>query len=60
LAEGENPHPINYLGCRHVKEMQERKSQRTSRSTTGRVFSSNLATPGVFFAAALRGRTEEE
>jgi hypothetical protein len=61
LAEGEKPHPANYWGCRHAKEeMQKKKSQRTPRTTTGRVFSSNLITPGVSFAAALRGRTEEQ
>jgi hypothetical protein len=30
LAEGENPHPANYQGCRHAKEeMQKKTSQRT-------------------------------
>jgi hypothetical protein len=54
LAEGEKPHPANYRGCRHAKEeMQKKKSQRTPRTTTGRVFSSNLTTPGMSFAAAL-------
>jgi hypothetical protein len=61
LAEGENPHLANYQGCRYAKEeMQKKKSQRTPRTTTGRVFSSNLTTPGVSSAAALRGRTEEQ
>jgi hypothetical protein len=61
LAEGENPHPANYRGCRHAKEeMQEKKSQKVPRTTTGRVSSSNLTTPGVSFAAALRGKTEEQ
>jgi hypothetical protein len=40
--------------------MEENKSQRTPSTTTGRVFSSNLTTPGTSFAAALRGKTEEE
>jgi hypothetical protein len=40
--------------------MQKKKLQRTPRATTGRVFSSGLTTPGVSFAAALRGRTEEQ
>jgi hypothetical protein len=35
------------------EEMQKRKSQRTSKTTTQKMFSSNLATPGVSFAAAL-------
>jgi hypothetical protein len=57
LAEGENPHPANYRGCRYTKkEMQKKKSQRTPRTTKGRVFSSNLTTPGKSFAAALRGK----
>jgi hypothetical protein len=54
LAEGENPHPANYRGCRHAKEeMQRKKSQRTLRTTTGKEFSSNLTTSGMSFAAAL-------
>jgi hypothetical protein len=61
LAEGEIHHPANYRGCRHAKkEMQKKKSQRTPRTTTGSVFSSNLTTPGMSFAAALRGKTEEQ
>jgi hypothetical protein len=40
--------------------MQEKMSQRTPRATTGRVFSSNLTSPGVSFAAALRGKAEEQ
>jgi hypothetical protein len=39
--------------------MQKKKSQRTPRTTTGRVLSSNLTTPGMSLAVALRGRTEE-
>jgi hypothetical protein len=54
-AEGEELHPANYRGCRHAKEeMQKKKSQRTPRTTTGRVLSSNLTTPGVSFEAALQ------
>jgi hypothetical protein len=60
-VEGEEPHPTNYQGCRHAKEeLQKKKSQRTPRTTTGRVFSSNLTTPGVSFAAVLQGKTEEQ
>jgi biotin carboxyl carrier protein len=40
--------------------MQKRKSQRTPKATTGRVFSSKLTTPGMSFAVALRGKTEEQ
>jgi hypothetical protein len=40
--------------------MRKKKSQRISRTTTGRVFSSNLTTPGISYEAALRGRTEEQ
>jgi hypothetical protein len=58
LAGGEKVHPANYHGCRHAKEqLQKRKSQRTPKTTTGRVFSSNLTTPGVSFVAALQGST---
>jgi hypothetical protein len=40
--------------------MQKKKSQRTPRTTTGRVFSSNLTNPGMSFAAALQGKREEQ
>jgi hypothetical protein len=61
LAEGEKPHPANYRGCRHSKEeMQKKKSQRTHRTTAGRLFSSKLTTPGMSFEAALQGKTEEQ
>jgi hypothetical protein len=61
LAEGEKAHPANYRGCRHAKEeLQKRKSQRTPKTTTGRVFSSILTTPGISFAAALRGSTAQQ
>jgi hypothetical protein len=59
-VEGEKLHPANYRGCRHEEEMQKKKLQRTRRINTGRVFSSNLNTPGMSFAAALRGKTEEQ
>jgi hypothetical protein len=39
--------------------MQRKKSQKTHKTTTGRVFSSTLTTPGVSFAAALRGSREQ-
>jgi hypothetical protein len=56
FAEGEKAHPANYRGCRHAKEeLQKRKSQRTPKTTTGRVFSLNLTTLSISFAAALRG-----
>jgi hypothetical protein len=35
-------------------------SQRTPKPTAGRLFSSELTTPGMSFAAALRGKTEEQ
>jgi hypothetical protein len=55
-VEGEKAHPAKYRGCRHAKEeLQRRKTQRTPKTTTGRVFTSNIITPGVCFAAALRG-----
>jgi hypothetical protein len=61
LAEGEKSHLANYRGCRHAKEkMQKKKSQRTPKNTTGRSIPSKLTTPGVSFAAALRGKTEEQ
>jgi hypothetical protein len=61
LVEGEKPHSANYRGCRHTKEeMKNKKSQRTPRTTTGRVFSSKLTNLRMSFAAALRGKTEEQ
>jgi hypothetical protein len=61
LTEGEKPHPSNYRGCSHAKdEMQRKKSQRTPKETVGRVFSTKLTTPGVSFAAALKGNTEDK
>jgi hypothetical protein len=60
LAEGEKAHRTNYWGCRHAKELQKRKAQRTSKPTTGRVFSFTLTVPGVSFAAALRGKREDQ
>jgi hypothetical protein len=60
LAEGENPHPVNYRGCRHAKEqLQRKKSQKTPKTTAARVFTSTLATPGVSFAAALHGTRDQ-
>jgi hypothetical protein len=41
------------------EELQKKKSQRTPKTTTRRVFS-NLTTPGVSFAAALRGSTTQQ
>jgi hypothetical protein len=40
--------------------MQKRKVQRTTNPATGRVFSPTLTTPGVSFAAALCGRSEDQ
>jgi hypothetical protein len=61
LVEGEKLHPANYRGCRHAKEeLQRKKLQRAPKPTTGRVFSSNTVTPGVSFAAALRGGASQE
>jgi hypothetical protein len=61
MAEGDKPHPANYRGCRHAKEeLQRRKTQRTPKTTTGRVSSSNIITPGVSFAAALRGSEDQQ
>jgi hypothetical protein len=60
LAEGEKPHPANYRGCRLAKEELQKKSQRTPKATKGRVFSSSYTTPGVSFAAARRGSTQQQ
>jgi hypothetical protein len=40
--------------------MRKCQPQRTPKTTTGRVFSSNHTTPGLSFAAALRTNTEEQ
>jgi hypothetical protein len=48
LAEGGKAHPVNYYGPRHAKgELRKRKSQRTLKTTTGSVFSSDLTTLGT-------------
>jgi hypothetical protein len=61
LVEGEKPHPANYRGCKHAREeLQRRKAQKASKTATGRVFSSNLTTPDVSFAAALRGGADQQ
>jgi hypothetical protein len=40
LLEGEKLHPANYRVCRHAREeRQRRESKKTTRNTTGRVFS---------------------
>jgi hypothetical protein len=57
LAEGEKAHPTNYSGCRHMMEARKRKLQRESKTTKGRVFSSNLTTPCLSFTAVLRSNT---
>jgi hypothetical protein len=60
LAEGETPHPANYRGCSQAKEeLQSKRPQKSTKTTAGRVFSSTLATPGVSFAAALRGGRQQ-
>jgi hypothetical protein len=53
-------HPSKHRGRRHAKEMFRKKSQRTSKTTTGRVFSTKLTTSGVFFAATIKGKIEEQ
>jgi hypothetical protein len=41
-------------------ELQNKKLQRTPKTTTGRVFSSNITTPGVSIATALPGSTQQQ
>jgi hypothetical protein len=61
LAKGEKAHSANYRGLRYAKEeMKERKSQRLLRLQREGCFSTNLATPGLSFAAALRGSIEQQ
>jgi hypothetical protein len=54
--DGEEPHPSNYRGCSHARE----EMQRAPKTTSGRVFSSNHATLGLYFAAALRRNTQKQ
>jgi hypothetical protein len=56
LAEGERAYPANYRGCKHAKEEMRKKSQGTPKTTSERVFSSNIVKPHLSFAAALRGQ----
>jgi hypothetical protein len=61
LVEGEKLHPANYQGCRHAKEeLQKRKAQGAHKTAIGRMFSSNLNTPGFSFGAALRGGAAQQ
>jgi hypothetical protein len=58
LAEGEK---TNYWGCSHAKEeLQKKKLQKAPKTTTVRVFSSVRTTPGLSFAAALRGSGDQQ
>jgi hypothetical protein len=61
LKEGERPHLSNYRGCSHVKAETVRRSiQRTGlKESTGRRFSASRVTPWQFFAAVLRGSTQQ-
>jgi hypothetical protein len=49
LAEGEKPHPSNYKGCSHAKEMRHRKIPRALKTNTGRDFASKYNMQGVSF-----------
>jgi hypothetical protein len=61
LAEGEKPHPANYRGCKRAKEeMQKKHPQGTPKSTSGKVFSSNIVKPHLSFAEALRGQAKQQ
>jgi hypothetical protein len=61
LAEGENAHPAIYRGCKHAKEeLLKKESQGAPKALPGRVFSSVRTTPGVSFAAALRGSGDQQ
>jgi hypothetical protein len=61
FLEGEDHYPANYRGCRHEEEeLQKKNTQRAPKSTTGRVFCSNRTSPGVSFAATVRGNTQQE
>jgi hypothetical protein len=59
LADGEKPHPSNYRGCSHAKEMRRRRGPRASEQNTGRAFSSKYIEPGMSFAAALKSKADE-
>jgi hypothetical protein len=57
LAEGERLHPANYRGCKLAnEEMRKKKPQRTPKTTSGRVFTSNPVSPHLSFAAARQGQ----
>jgi hypothetical protein len=49
--------PIRPTICGHT---EDKKSQRTPKITTGRVFSSNYSTLGLSFAAALQNNMEQQ
>jgi hypothetical protein len=55
LIDGEKHHPSNYRGCSlDREEIRKRKTHRTPKVTTGKVFTTNYVTSGLSFAAALR------
>jgi hypothetical protein len=56
LAEVERPHPANYRGYKQAKEEMRKKPQRTPKTTSGKVFTSNPVSPNLSFAAVLRGQ----
>jgi hypothetical protein len=57
----EKVHPSNSRGCRHAKaQLQIKKSQKTPKTTTGRVFPTKMTTLTVSFAKALRGRADQQ
>jgi hypothetical protein len=62
LQEGERPHPSNYRGCSHAKEESlRRRSQRPlPKEPLGRTFAPTRTTPGKSFAAALRGKPQQQ
>jgi hypothetical protein len=61
LVDREEPYPSNYRGCRHAKEeMWQRKLLTAPKTTTGRVFSSSHATPGLSFMVVLCSNTQHQ
>jgi hypothetical protein len=57
----EKAHSPNYRNWRHAKEeiRKKRKFYRATKTTTRNVFSTNLVTPGLSFAATIRKNTEQ-
>jgi hypothetical protein len=58
---GNKPHPSNYRGCRHAKELLRRKTQKAPASDPpGRMLTSRLTTSTASLVTAVRGQHQSQ